>query len=319
MACPRCGGSQRTPVAPGYWRCTSDISEVVGGPGLADVRLGPPVVYLSRSCGHEYQEGAANLLSSARCSCSLFAIGLCVECSAPFCGDHRWKIEERWHCRDCWLRAEAAVEAQRAAAAQMEQRSYEVARAEWVELVTGQVSSLPRAVRIVSVVRLAMRGPIGEYASEYHLRDREHEVDLAIVAAFLPELVPTGFRWNAAPWRDEEIAEWFAGACKTAPTQLELHEERRTLLGYKKQHISGWAFYGCSTCKGDWDGVVYGSCGVAADGRRLYGAARRNSQKGLFLDRQQRDDRFDPMALARMARMAELPRLPNPPSRGLAG
>ncbi len=57
MTCPSCGGNSRTPIAPGFFRCTSLVTTRTGGPGLTNPRLGPPVIDATMECGQDYQEG----------------------------------------------------------------------------------------------------------------------------------------------------------------------------------------------------------------------------------------------------------------------
>lgn len=80
--CPACGGTERRPIAPGWFVCTSTrIVDVVptGMQGnLADVPI-------SGVCGHRYQAGA---MTSPLCFCGVFSVGTCRQCGQALCGDH---------------------------------------------------------------------------------------------------------------------------------------------------------------------------------------------------------------------------------------
>lgn len=119
MRCPECGGSDREPIAPGLWRCTSRRIETVlrEGPGFGhpNPSRGPPVIPAQRSvtCGAEYQEGAPTTAELA-CGCGTFAIGRCAECGDPVCGTHSAVADGRRLCsRDMARVREAFVEAER--------------------------------------------------------------------------------------------------------------------------------------------------------------------------------------------------------------
>src|SRR5687768_11564893 len=90
MACPVCGGMDREPVAPGYWRCTTLRTIIVewGGPGMTHPAAGPGVLREERvePCGTRYQEGAT--ATALQCVCGTFAIGVCKRCGEARCGDH---------------------------------------------------------------------------------------------------------------------------------------------------------------------------------------------------------------------------------------
>jgi hypothetical protein len=101
MACPVCGGTARSPIAPGYWRCITLVEkeELAGTAGAADPWLGPTIIRSMRECGHEYAEIGAGMHGSV-CTCGTFAIGLCKECSRPICGTHSGMWEGVRLCGD---------------------------------------------------------------------------------------------------------------------------------------------------------------------------------------------------------------------------
>jgi hypothetical protein len=107
MTCPRCGGSIRDLLAPGFYRCRSVVATHTGGPGLTDPSLGPPVITTETVCGHEYQPDAAFDAAGTRieCPCGTFAIGHCHDCRRPVCGEHS-EMSDRRLCGRCWQHAQ---------------------------------------------------------------------------------------------------------------------------------------------------------------------------------------------------------------------
>jgi hypothetical protein len=89
VPCPNCAGEDRTPLAPGYFRCES-LNLV----GLTQDNQ--PVAY---SCGYEYHEGSG---LGVPCFFGMYAVGRCSVCSAPMCGDHRSRRGNgTWECLTC--------------------------------------------------------------------------------------------------------------------------------------------------------------------------------------------------------------------------
>lgn len=74
-----------------------------------------------RTCIHRYQEGPA-VADAPLCSCGTFAIGYCIVCKQPVCGDCSMKRNAGRTCGPCVTEAERpareAVEARNAAEAQ---------------------------------------------------------------------------------------------------------------------------------------------------------------------------------------------------------
>ena len=89
MACPSCGGTERTAIAPGYFECTTPgittwVDMVPDGRGGAR----PLEQSSTQPCGERYQEGVPPMAHGDTCECGTFAIGNCQECGTPVCGDH---------------------------------------------------------------------------------------------------------------------------------------------------------------------------------------------------------------------------------------
>lgn len=91
--CPTCKGRERRQIAPGYWECRSQ--RLVGMQGYG--RMQSPIF---EPCLARYQEADA-LMPVAKCSCGTFAIGVCVECDSPVCGDCSAIYKGRRLCRSC--------------------------------------------------------------------------------------------------------------------------------------------------------------------------------------------------------------------------
>lgn len=115
MACPLCGGASRSPIAPGYWRCTSLVEELAPGPGLINAALGPPVFRTTRECRNEYAEGTGT--QGLICPCGTFAIGLCKECSLPVCGEHSAILVDARLCGNHYHERQKQIKSEQAARA----------------------------------------------------------------------------------------------------------------------------------------------------------------------------------------------------------
>ncbi len=96
MACPKCGGDNREPIAPGYYRCTSAV-RLPATPDPLD-GYGPSRIAEYASCGNEYQEDVRAQPTEA-CACGTFAIGRCAVCGRPVCGIHS-RVEDVRLCLD---------------------------------------------------------------------------------------------------------------------------------------------------------------------------------------------------------------------------
>jgi hypothetical protein len=110
VSCPVCGGSDRRPVAPGYWKCRSIVVTKRPGRGGA---LEP--VWHDAVCGAEYQEGVPAGAGTPVCACGTFAIGLCDGCAQPLCGIHGGMDFGKRRCSSCVAAARRAVAAATAA------------------------------------------------------------------------------------------------------------------------------------------------------------------------------------------------------------
>lgn len=90
MSCPSCGGTDREPIAPGWWRCTSRVTIAAPGPGLGAPptgQFGPEHLEATAVCGRQYAERTGNEDHGPLCDCGTFAIGICKECGRDVCGE----------------------------------------------------------------------------------------------------------------------------------------------------------------------------------------------------------------------------------------
>ena len=85
--CPTCGGTAAEAIAPGYFRCTTEVAET---DSWGDT--------VRRRCGKEYHEGSDAVTGTPKCACGTFAIGQCQECNAAVCGDHSRLVDGRRLC-----------------------------------------------------------------------------------------------------------------------------------------------------------------------------------------------------------------------------
>jgi hypothetical protein len=89
MSCPVCGGSDRKQIAPNYWECVSTVvqesTQYIADPYQPGDGARPIPSQSLRPCGHRYHEGTPQ--GGQLCSCGTYAIGVCLRCSVPVCGD----------------------------------------------------------------------------------------------------------------------------------------------------------------------------------------------------------------------------------------
>lgn len=128
MSCPTCKGTERTPLAYGYWRCQSKVTDTytvpVPAPGLP-LSLGimaPWVQQVVRECGTEYHDFSSMEDDMLYCFCSTGAIGRCADDGRMVCGFHSDLRENRRLCSECLIKFDdgarkAALAANKAALA----------------------------------------------------------------------------------------------------------------------------------------------------------------------------------------------------------
>jgi hypothetical protein len=302
MPCPTCGGTAREPIAPGYWRCASTriVQVEVGGPGLTDPRLGPPVIRVPREviCGTRYAEGNGSEMTGSTCACGTFAIGMCAKCQTPVCGDHSALWDGRRLCATDFHEMQTLAEDRRREAVEKtkieQQRRWDI----WVDETRTQLSTLDLVEGLVRVVGqfVAYSSPGGHTWIT---------PNWPVLQALLPDIFPEPSLelLLASPlWDDEAVLRWFVSTVRTPPTHPGLMVETKTLFGTKRRPTPGWYFErGAMPIDALTHLEVSGSnagVGVLVDGRR-YG-------KGG-------SGRVNAIALVQMARIIGMPAL-HPPA-----
>jgi hypothetical protein len=300
MACPTCGGSAREPIAPGYWRCSSELIEVTetGGPGLTNPMAGPGVIRHERvvKCGTTYHEGGGGSVEA--CACGTFSIGHCIECGINVCGDHSGLFKGSRLCDEHLRAANAAESERRRQSSEREVReSVERRIREWDAWLAEARRSLDgsepveRAVRLVVELRRA-RWPLAEFAS-----------NATLPSLLVPELasahVPVTRWW----WNHDTVQEWFLRHVKAPPHDVPVVEFRKKIFGGTRRVegiAAGWSFpSGATKSAGTLTDHPMTVC-VLRDGRRLLGA---NANDGPSVG-------FNEYALEQMADLAGLGSLP---------
>jgi hypothetical protein len=91
VSCPKCGGGQREPIAPGFWECRSSvlIELMEPRPNPRDPRQAIPTPVTYRvPCGEQYQESGSDMAVTPACKCGTYSIGHSAACGTPVCGKH---------------------------------------------------------------------------------------------------------------------------------------------------------------------------------------------------------------------------------------
>src|SRR5664280_2987496 len=103
MSCPRCGSTDRSQLAPGYFECRGAVlmlqTAMVPDPGQPGM-LRPLGLQDSRPCRTRYQEGPGQP-AIPLCECGTFSIGICQDCRTPVCGDHSLLAGRVRQCSSC--------------------------------------------------------------------------------------------------------------------------------------------------------------------------------------------------------------------------
>ena len=216
VGCPRCGGSDRQAIAPGYWRCRSLVIETVGGPGLTKPGSGPPVIERSEICGFEYQEGSP--ASASKCFCGMFAIGECHDCKKPLCGNHGGRARGLFLCGEHFetpagkQRRLELQEAERAAAKEWSDR-FEA----WTDEARLRLAEHPPVERTVVLIASFFNGHTGPGGATggWQLQPA--------INLLSDQSVPTKLVSNQMPWDRNEVLSWFVEtAPRPAPTRTRL-------------------------------------------------------------------------------------------------
>lgn len=299
--CPTCGGLQREPISPGWWRCTSLITETFEGPGSWNPQIGlPKAVQQQRPCDTTYVEPDAATPSLPACACGTFAVGMCTRCSTPVCGTHSGIIGGERLCYADYHAAQVAAEdAAAAAAARTEeerQARHHQALAAWADTHRESIAALTPIERGVvvwaAVGALPVRGQPGR------------RQDAGDAAALLEVPRPTV----------DEALDWFVAAPKSEPDWSIRYTRRTVLGGYKDVRPKAWGLLALTTSTSR---VIHGdtvtsidNLAVTTDGR-VWTALGSAWQEG----RPSKPTNFSAEAFGKMATYVGLTvRLPAPPA-----
>jgi len=117
MACPHCGGSDRTAISAGFWECTSMLYGEIPTGLHPSGKFGPVFQTVAHPCGRRYQEGAPGGTGTLCQTCTVFAIGICADCGKPQCGGNCGRhYQGVFLCAEC---RQARAAAERAAAVEL--------------------------------------------------------------------------------------------------------------------------------------------------------------------------------------------------------
>lgn len=175
----------------------------------------------------------------------------------------------------------------------------------WDEAIRAELASLPFPARVACVMMSAARDgfPSGRFV----------QVDCSLVQRLLPT-VGEHFDPSAPPWRDADIARWFASASLQPARPVKVGERRTLLFGWKDVTVDGWVFARGSTALWEHPGRESRwllTCGVTSKGERIYARPGAGGQLGLTPEVPH--DRFNGLALKAMGELAGLKRLPESP------
>jgi hypothetical protein len=283
VVCPECAGRERRLLSPGFYECTSQklIGEKLIGvvpPGQAGAGPAGVPVYEPEYvvCGFRYQEGTASI-GGPQCACGMYAVGTCVICSVPVCGQHANMLNNRVLCPE-HAREEAKAEAERKriAAERAEtdrlrrKAEREQATTDWEADVVRALQAIPdrteRLIRAVTEIGTAQTSELQSLISH--------------------------------SWNDQEIASWFVGAVRSAPPEVLLWEQR--VFGDKQRRKHGWPFQSAMDRPGPHGTTRQGEIVVMPDGHIRYG-----HQGGYDLGPRP-GERFSEAALREMTRLVGL-------------
>lgn len=82
MTCPRCGSNEYRAISPGYVECTGYFRGSIPAFAPNGHHMG---FHDAGVCGNRYRNGPAT--ATPQCSCGTFSVGVCRDCTRPFCGN----------------------------------------------------------------------------------------------------------------------------------------------------------------------------------------------------------------------------------------
>ena len=168
VACPECAGEEVSILAPGRYRCKSEVvyfEEVLVDDPMARIAYGTPGmrrerVRKVRICGHEFHADAP--MSGEICigtrdgtACGAYAVGVCQGsgCGRPVCSRHGTYVRDRLECARC-ASAEEVARAARDAQNALERKRVETESANArATAVCQQLANATDPVEILAVIR----------------------------------------------------------------------------------------------------------------------------------------------------------------------
>lgn len=254
MHCPVCGGDRRDPVAPGYWRCASVVTETAWTTG-PDPRyppsmgvMGPIPTEVQRICGHEYHEanpGDDAMGDRESCSCGIFAIGRCAECQQPLCGRHGADRKQRFVCQRCRVRLD---EEDAAAAAQAAAEQDAVAQEKFAAEVAHVLADLrQRLLRVTDPTERMLR--LWDALNDEPLHTA-YSNQKRLLASFVSDVSgdsqrsPLRLKPESLQWHLDRggLMQWVADKTKTPSARYSRHESVNGFFrGTRKlDSLAGW-------------------------------------------------------------------------------
>lgn len=216
MACPRCGGTDRRAITPGYWECLTERTDYGYAPAPALGYEAHMVPHITKEvCGHRYQEGAPAASGVPVCPCGNFAVAQCVRCNRAVCGIHVTYPHGRALCQIHAEEVRQQRDEQQVRARAEALNTAEASVVEFDRLTPGYpcppVSpSLPRTVAEMAAdsARSSDGVPIAQLRAWYQ-RHAANETVRALIrhrnGLFTPALYKTGWVFSVrAPWKGHE-------------------------------------------------------------------------------------------------------------------
>ncbi len=298
--CPTCGGVEREPVSPGWWRCTSLITATLEGPGSWNPQVMlPAAVQNKRLCDTIYVEPDAAAPSLPACACGTFAVGRCARCSAPVCGIHSGFIDGARLChidRQAAERAQERVTAAAAAHAEEERQArHRQALAAWADSHRASIAELTPIERGVVVwAAVGARPTRGQPWKRYDATD-------AVTLLGVPR-----------PTVDEAL-DWFIAAPKSEPDWRVRHTRRTIFGGHEEVDARAWGLLPLTTSTSR---VVHGDTVTSTDNIAVTTdrSVWMTMGGGWLRERPTKPTNFSAEAFDKMAAYVRLTvRLPDPP------
>jgi hypothetical protein len=153
VACPSCNGTNRQPISPGFWQCTTlvwrDATSWGPAPGTPPQLgiMGPIPGAVQEPCGTQYHEatglGEGGVATQGTCACGIFAIGQCSQCGRPVCGIHGKLFEGLLTCAEDIQAAKLRAKQEAQAAQEAAERASDNAA---IKQILDRVESGPDAI-----------------------------------------------------------------------------------------------------------------------------------------------------------------------------